>query len=150
MNNCYKIIIPQKEHIHGIYELEKLCFEHPQSEQSLLSNLNGNSVFFCCVSESGSILGCVNADTVLDEAYVVNVCVHPDFRRLEIGERLVQALCDHCRENRFSLITLEVRESNHAAINLYTKLGFKKVGFRKNFYTHPAEDASIMTLYLNK
>lgn len=150
MNNDLKIIIPQKEHIHGIYEIEKLCFEHPQSEQSLLNDLNGNSVFFCCVCESGKVVGYINADTVLDEAYVVNVCVHPDYRRLGIGEGLVKALCDHCREDLFSFVTLEVRQSNTAAISLYQKLGFEKAGLRKKFYTHPTEDADIMTLYFKK
>ena len=147
MNSDFKIIIPQKEQIHEIYEIEKLCFAHPQSEQSLLNDLNGNSVFFCCVCESGKVIGYINADTVFDETYVVNVCVHPDYRRQGIGEGLVKALCEHCRDNLFSFVTLEVRQSNTAAISLYQKLGFEKAGLRKSFYTHPTEDADIMTLY---
>ncbi|MCR5635663.1 MAG: ribosomal protein S18-alanine N-acetyltransferase [Clostridiales bacterium] len=150
MNKSFKMIIPQKEHIHGIYEIEKLCFEHPQSEQSLLNDLNGNSVFFCCVCENGKVVGYINADTVLDEVYVINVCVHPHYRRQGIGERLVKALRDYCRDNSFAFVTLEVRQSNTAAISLYRKLGFEKAGLRKNFYTHPTEDADIMTLYFKR
>ena len=44
-----------------------------------------------------------------------------------------------------SFISLEVRESNLAAISLYEKLGFKVEGKRKNFYRDPQEDGLIMT-----
>ena len=43
-------------------------------------------------------------------------------------------------------ISLEVRKSNSAAVSLYEKLGYEKVGERKKFYTDPQEDAVIMTL----
>ena len=42
-------------------------------------------------------------------------------------------------------ISLEVRESNTAAISLYESLGFEEMGRRKNFYRRPPEDALIMT-----
>ena len=44
-------------------------------------------------------------------------------------------------------LTLEVRSSNIAAITLYEKFGFEKVGIRKNYYTHnnKTEDAILMT-----
>ena len=39
-------------------------------------------------------------------------------------------------------ITLEVRESNYPAINLYKKFGFTKLAIRKNYYKN--EDALLM------
>jgi len=44
-----------------------------------------------------------------------------------------------------SFLTLEVRESNYAAIALYGSRGFRGEGRRKNYYDHPKEDAIIMT-----
>ena len=41
---------------------------------------------------------------------------------------------------------LEVRESNLVAISFYEKLGFERVGMRKNFYTAPTENAVLMAL----
>lgn len=41
---------------------------------------------------------------------------------------------------------LEVRESNLGAISFYEKLGFERVGIRKNFYTAPTENAVLMAL----
>ncbi len=44
-----------------------------------------------------------------------------------------------------TVLTLEVRESNYAAQNLYEKYGFKKLGVRKRYYSDNREDAWIMT-----
>jgi len=43
-----------------------------------------------------------------------------------------------------SYIFLEVRPSNKTAVALYKKLGFQKLGLRKNYYHNPIEDAIIM------
>ena len=42
------------------------------------------------------------------------------------------------------MLTLEVRESNEAAIRLYDALGFTEIGRRPNYYFHPKEDARIL------
>ena len=47
-------------------------------------------------------------------------------------------------------ITLEVRQSNITAVNLYKKNGFKQVAIRKNYYNNPIESAIIMTKFLEK
>ena len=43
-----------------------------------------------------------------------------------------------------TVLTLEVRDSNAAAIALYEALGFTQIGLRKNYYQHPKEDARIL------
>ena len=50
-------------------------------------------------------------------------------------------------KNSLCFITLEVRESNAAAISLYSNFGFIKAGERKNYYSDPTENAVIMTKY---
>ena len=47
-------------------------------------------------------------------------------------------------------ITLEVRQSNTPAINLYQSFGFEPVGKRPKFYSHPTEDALLLTKYFIK
>ncbi len=150
MDSQLRIITPDKNYASQIAQLEKLCFAHPRSEGSLTSDFTNGSLFAGCVDESGMMLGYASADVVLDEAYIVNVCVHPEHRRQGIGAAVMKYLCDLCRQKDFSFVTLEVRKSNIAAIQMYNKLGFECVGFRKNFYTHPNEDADIMTLYFKK
>ena len=68
----------------------------------------------------------------------------PGYRRIGVGENLIRYLIDEVKKRDIRGITLEVRESNEAAINLYTKLGFDCIGIRKKFYEKPVEDAIIM------
>lgn len=82
----------------------------------------------------------------MDEGHITNVAVHPDYRQKNIGEGLLTVLIAATRDLGATCYTLEVRPSNHAAISLYKKLGFKECGFRKNYYEDNNEDALIMWL----
>ena len=84
---------------------------------------------------------------VLDEGYISNVAVGPDYRRAGIADALIDRLLTLCREHELSFVTLEVRSGNKPAIALYEKHGFKTVGLRKNYYERPREDALIMTKF---
>jgi ribosomal-protein-alanine N-acetyltransferase len=52
------------------------------------------------------------------------------------------------RQNGATLVTLEVRRSNHGALDLYRNLGFRAVGIRPNYYVDEGEDAVVMILDL--
>ena len=75
---------------------------------------------------------------------MMNIAVHPDFRRQGIAERLVDTLIRELRKLDSRCLTLEVRASNEPAKNLYEKLGFVQIGKRPNYYRNPKEDALIM------
>lgn len=140
-------IMPMRaKHVAAIAELEKLCFSAPWTEEGIAEELeNGNAHFLCAVSGE-KILGYIGVHEVCGEAYIDNVAVHPDYRRLGLGEKLLQAAQENAFGRGCEFISLEVRKSNVGAISLYKKLGYQTVGERKNFYTDPAEDAVIMTL----
>ena len=86
----------------------------------------------------------MGSQTVIDESDVMNLAVHPDYRRQGIAEKLMEALEKGLRERESKSLTLEVRASNVSAIALYEKLGFQQVGLRKNYYRNPKEDALIL------
>lgn len=85
---------------------------------------------------------------VYDELHILNIAVHPGFRRRGIARNLIQALLAHGRMNRFKYVTLEVRCSNIAAMNLYRNLSFRIEGVRKGYYSDNNEDALIMAHYI--
>jgi ribosomal-protein-alanine N-acetyltransferase len=60
------------------------------------------------------------------------------------GKALVQYAIDYAESINASVITLEVRISNQIAIQLYESFGFKKAALRKQYYSHPDEDAILM------
>lgn len=96
--------------------------------------------------EDGTILGYAGLLVVLDEGYITNVAVRPEYRRQGIAGELLGVFRRFAEGNRMAFLTLEVRDSNASARALYAKHGFSEVGVRKNYYDHPKEDAVIMTL----
>lgn len=136
----------QEKHLPALAELEKQCFHAPWSENMLREELGGG--IFLVAEQDGEVQGYVGCQTVLDEGYITNVAVSPDFRRRGAARRLIAELIARAKEKGLAFVTLEVRESNAPAIALYTGAGFAPVGKRKNFYSNPTENAVLMTISL--
>ncbi len=127
-------------------ELEKLCFAEPWSEKAILEEAE-RGVFLAAFS-GGVFAGYAGMTQVLDERDICNVATVPAFRGKGVGRAIVSALLESAKETGASVVMLEVRESNAAAIALYEKLGFTLVGKRKNFYSFPKEDALLYNYYI--
>ena len=131
-------------HVAQIAELEKICFSDPWSERSIASELDNKLAFWLVAVEGDTVAGYIGSQTVMDETDMMNVAVHPDFRRRGIAEALVTGLVEELKNNGSHCLTLEVRASNAPATALYEKLGFSEIGRRKNYYRNPREDALIL------
>jgi ribosomal-protein-alanine N-acetyltransferase len=81
---------------------------------------------------------------VADELQLMNVAVAPDHRRRGYGNALLRDLLHLAGIEAISAITLEVRRSNVAAIRLYERHGFQRVGLRPRYYSDNGEDALVM------
>ena len=146
----YEIVNAKLRHLEQLLQIESRCFSVPFTREQLLSQMpDSMHVFLAAEAENGDVLGYVGMMYVLDEGYISNVAVSPDYRRTGIADALIKRLLQIANELELSFVTLEVRESNAPAISLYEKNGFSPVGKRKNYYTLPAEDAILMTSYLN-
>ena len=131
-------------HVPQIAELEKVCFADPWSVTSIETELTSRLSLWLVAMEGDTLVGYVGSQTVIDESDMMNIAVHPDYRRQGIAEALVGALEKALRQRGSRALTLEVRDSNVPAITLYEKLGFTQVGLRKNYYRNPKEDARIL------
>ena len=131
-------------HVAQIAALEKICFSDPWSERSIASELDNKLAFWLVATEGETVAGYIGSQTVMEESDMMNVAVHPDFRRQGIAEALVSGLVEHLKAMGSHCLTLEVRASNAPAIALYEKLGFAEIGRRKNYYRNPREDALIL------
>ena len=129
-----------------VAELERLCFSLPWSEKSLELLLDGKNVGFVVIDKAtGRVAAYGGMIAVLDEGQITNIATHPEYRRRGLGQSVLHALVEYATETGLNIISLEVRESNVAAISLYEKLGFLTAGVRKNFYTSPRENGIVMT-----
>jgi ribosomal-protein-alanine N-acetyltransferase len=127
-------------------ENETVCLgEEAWTENGITDTANRNGTYFVAV-KSGEYIGHGGFTTVLDECYITNIAVSPKHRRKGVGTAILLKMIDDCKQKNAAFLTLEVRDSNKAAISLYEKYGFEVSGRRKNFYSDPKEDAIIMTL----
>lgn len=131
-------------HVLQIAELEKICFSDPWSETSIASELNNKLSLWMVAVDDEKVIGYVGSQTVLGETDMMNIAVHPDYRKQGIGTALIVGLIDALELRGSHSLMLEVRSSNTPAISVYEKLGFVEVGRRKNYYRNPKEDALIM------
>ena len=132
-------------HVREVAVLEAICFSDPWSENSVASELNNKLSYWLVALDGDRVAGYIGSQTVMGESDMMNVAVHPDYRRKGIAETLILALIDGLKQEMDSnSLTLEVRASNAPAISLYEKLGFGQVGLRKNYYRNPREDALIL------
>ena len=132
-------------HVAQIAQLEKLCFSDPWSENSVASELKNALSLWLVALDGDRVAGYVGSQTVMGETDMMNVAVHPDYRRQGIAEALITDLIRALKAEMDShSLTLEVRASNVPAIALYEKLGFAQAGLRKNYYRNPKEDALIL------
>lgn len=131
-------------HVPQVAALEKECFSDPWSQRSVASELDNPLALWLVWEEDGQVLGYVGSQTVLDETDMMNVAVSAQARRRGIAQALVEALVIQLKQQGSRCLTLEVRASNAPAICLYEKLGFRQVGRRPNYYSHPKEDGLIL------
>ena len=141
-------IVPMHaDHLEELEKLEKICFSRPWSRKMLAEELENQCAAFLVAEESltKKVVGYAGLLVVADEGYITNVAVFPDYRRQGIAAQLIDVFCHFGQGNHLAFLTLEVRPSNHAAIELYRSFGFEEVGRRKNYYDLPKEDALILT-----
>ena len=124
--------------------LEKICFSDPWSEKSIASELENPLSLWLVALDGDIVAGYVGSQTVLGETDMMNLAVHPEYRRRGIARELVAGLTERLKGMGSHCLTLEVRASNLPARALYGKLGFVQVGLRPKYYQNPREDGLIL------
>jgi len=135
----------------AVMEIETRSFPNPWHESTFRGEIQHRPISFPLVivhSALNRVIGYIIFWVIGEEAQINNIAVHPDFRRLGIGERVLRQVIQQLRSSGALMVTLEVRPSNIGAQTLYRKLGFRMIGIRKGYYTNPPEDAFVLALHL--
>ena len=106
---------------------------------------NENSTYIVA-KQNNSIVGFGGVWQSVDDMHITNIVTKKDLRHIGIGSSILEKLIEVSKNKKMKSLTLEVRQSNIYAINLYTKYNFKQLGNRKDYYQNPTEDAIIMTI----
>lgn len=135
--------------IDDILEIEHLSFAVPWTRESFQNEITINPFAnYIVLEKDEKIVGYCGVWVAHEHANITNIAILPDYRGQKLGEKLLRYIVNMAKEQHADTISLEVRQSNIVAKNLYTKLGFKPGGVRKNYYTDNGEDALVMWVEL--
>ncbi len=138
--------LKKEKYIDVIYKLETKIFTDPWTKKMIKGEFN---------NKLAVVLGIINKKTkelvgysfllnVYDEIHINNIAVKNSYRKKGLGQKLLDYIINYGKENYFSRITLEVRDSNKIALDLYYKNGFILISRRTGYYSNPKEDALIL------
>ncbi len=136
-----------------VHAIERVSFPNPWHLSTFRGEIHNRpiSTSYVIVHRlEKRIIGYIIYWHLQDEVQISNIAVHPDFRRMGIGESILKQVLAQLEEGGARLISLEVRPSNMAAIKLYNKLDFDILGIRKNYYHNPQEHAIVMGKFLSQ
>ena len=131
-------------HVPQIAEIERVSIPQPWSEAAFTSALADEKAVTLAAFCGDILCGFITGVYLLDTADIYSVAVSSEYRKKGVGKLLLEKFF-FALPDEVNTVCLEVRESNIPAINLYEKLGFERVGLRKNFYQSPRENAILMT-----
>jgi ribosomal-protein-alanine N-acetyltransferase len=140
------------EDLGALVALERACFSHPWTARNFTDAMADPPRSRVVVlrmppssadPERGIAAYCVY-QVVAGEVHVHNLAVHPRTRRAGLGRLLMLRVLEVAARMGARQALLEVRRGNEAARALYESLGFHVLGVRRDYYSHPPEDALVM------
>jgi ribosomal-protein-alanine N-acetyltransferase len=128
-----------------ISQIESRIHKNPWSQEQIKQSFQNKNNLVIGAFNQDELIGYCFMLVAQTEAEILNVAVDINFQRKGLGETLLKECFESLKSQKVKNLFLEVRLSNHAAKNLYSKMGFKTIGIRKNYYSDN-EDASMMQL----
>ena len=133
-----------KDDLDAVYLIETLSFRSPWSKHSLAGELKNRVAHYVVMEQDGEVIGYCGMWVLFEEAHITNIAIHPQHRGQGFGKQLFLAAMEHAASFGAEMMTLEVRETNHVAQNMYEKFGFLQQGFRKKYYSDTGEGALLL------
>ena len=128
-----------------IVKIEKDTNEHPWSLNNFKSSLDaGNSTIV--LKKENIIIGYAFFSITTTDSHLLNITVSRNYQGKGYGRKILEKVILQSSVLGATVIFLEVRISNHRAINFYEKFGFKRDAIRYEYYEGtPKEDALLMS-----
>ncbi len=127
-----------------VLRIERASFPSAWSAESYARELRNPTSYYIVCRWRGDIVGYAGMWVIEDESHVSTIAVHPGYRGRGLGEAMMLHLISIARTRGATRMTLEVREQNEIAQNLYVKLGFKVEGLIPGYYGDTGENAFVM------
>ncbi|MFP4072265.1 MAG: ribosomal protein S18-alanine N-acetyltransferase [Desulfovibrionales bacterium] len=132
------------EDLTALLELEIQCFTCPWTREQFLLGLQQKAFHLFGLKKDGVLVAYISFYTVEEDMEILNIGVHPRWRRRGFADRLLKLVLQICAGMGIKQSFLEVRESNAAAQKLYRNHGYTPCGRRRGYYPDNGEDAIVM------
>jgi ribosomal-protein-alanine N-acetyltransferase len=125
--------------LRALCEIEQQCFQEEAFSKQQISYLltDYNSVSLIARIEgnvAGFVIGRIERVRRSACGHILTIDVVPPYRRNGIATRLMIEIEGFFKQKSAIECHLEVREGNFAALNLYEKLGYKKISRIDKYY----------------
>lgn len=127
-----------------VSEIEQICFSDPWSFESIKEGIKSSLDIWLVLEEEGDVFGYCVFRVIAGEGELLRIAVLPGYRGRGLSKKLMDRVVEYSRKKGVGPMSLEVRESNKKARNLYKSYGFSEESIRKNYYQNPCENAVIM------
>jgi len=136
------------EDLNNVVELERKIFVDPWSRKSFEFEVSNNQFSFPLILEDqNKIVGYAVIWRIYEEFHIANLAILPEHQGKKFGKFFLQQILKNTDECKYAI--LEVRESNHKAIKLYEKFGFRVIMKRVKYYKN-GETALVMQKIFNQ
>ena len=131
--------------IPDVTRIERSSFSTTWPADAFYNELATNKIAHYFVGRVGEeIVAYGGIWVIFEDSHVTTIAVDPRERGNKYGEELMLFLIEQAIERGAAWMTLEVRETNVVAQQLYRKYGFTTVTTRKGYYSDNNENALVM------
>lgn len=127
-----------------IRDIESSSFEFPWTEDDFIRCLRQRNCIGMVCEHEEQVVGFMIYELHKTRLHIINLAVHPGFRRRGIGGQMVEKLVSKLSRQRRDKILLEVRETNLEAQLFFRESEFRAVSVLRDFYEDTTEDAYLM------
>ena len=132
------------EHSEEAATLHAASFTFPWPQADLESLLTANTTYADgAFDRAGELQGFILSRVAADEAEILTIAVKPRKRGLGIARKLMIANMEQLQMAGAKAWFLEVEAQNVAALALYKRFGFERVGERKSYYRTAGGEAAL-------
>lgn len=134
-----------KRDIEDILKIENHCFAYPWNIKDFSKILSKSECVGHVVEQKEKIIGYYVDAVAKSKLEILNLAVHPDFRRMGVGTLMVDNIKSRLSRLRFKYVSCNIREYNLDAQLFFKKNKFKYIKTFKNFYEETNEDSYLMS-----
>lgn len=134
--------------VEAVAAIEAASFTTPWQPETFRGLMERDGIVMLAMTDGEEVVGYAILWCIVDQGELANIAISEDRRGSGLGGTLLQHVLQTAQERGVEKLFLEVRESNEAALAMYARHGFERVGVRPRYYDRPVEDAFVLQVTL--